>query len=149
MKNTLLEDIQVNYFKHAQTILDSIKNELYEHDRYNVNYSLAIGATNSKLDMQGFAKLIRETDKFIILNEHICCMVFPFTDAAQGIKAASNLLSKFEIRFFSEKIYIGVVNAQTYETPMKQIEKLFEILKYAIENGMQNIPLDSTSFEAG
>ena len=108
--------------------------------------SLSIGATRSEVDMESFAKLIRETDRFIILDKHLCCIVFPFTDAAQGIKEASNLLSKFEMQFFSEKIYIGIVSAAECETPAKQTEKLFYILKYSIENAMENMPLDSTSF---
>ena len=145
MQKELLEDIKINHQKYVEQILEAIQNEIYQYERYEVNFSLAIGATCSKVDMEGFAKLIRETDKFIILDEHICCVVFPFTDAGGGIKAASNLLSKFEMQFFSEKVYIGIVNAKDCETPAKQTEALFQILKYAIENGMQNMPLDNTS----
>ena len=146
MQKELLEDIRINRKHYAEKILKSIKDDIYEYERYKVNFSLAIGATGTEVDIEGFAALIRETDKFIILSDHLCCMVFPFTDAAEGVKAASNLLSTFEIQFFSAKIYIAVVNAQECSSPGGQVERLFDILKYSIENAMENIPLDNTSF---
>jgi len=146
MEKELLEDIRLNRQKYGQTILDALKNQIYECERYKVNFSLAIGATLSDMDIQKFSEMIRETDEFIILNKNICCIVFPFTDHAQGIKAASNLLSKFEMKFFSEKIYLSVANTEECPTPDIHIQQLFDILVNAISNGMNNMPIDSTSF---
>ncbi len=146
MENKLLEDIRLNRHKYGQTILDALKDQIYECERYKVNFSLAIGATLSDIDMQKFSDMIRETDIFIMLNKKICCIAFPFTDHAQGIKAASNLLSKFEMKFFSEKIYLSVANTEECPTPEIHIQQLFDILVYAISNGMNNMPIDNTSF---
>lgn len=146
MQKELLEDIRVNRKIYETKILESIKEFNYNHERYNANFTLAVGAICDEIDMEGFSQMIRETDKFIILDDHICCIVFPFTDAEQGLKAASNLLSEFEMKFFSQKIYIGIVNAAETSSPAKQIERLFDILKSSIENRMYNMPLDNTSF---
>jgi hypothetical protein len=146
MEKELLEDIRLNRQKYGQTILDALKGQIYECERYNVNFSLAIGATLSEIDMQKFSEMIRETDTFIILDKNICCIAFPFTDHAQGIKAASNLLSKFEMKFFSEKIYLSVANTEECPTPDVHIQQLFDILIYTISNGMNNMPIDNTSF---
>lgn len=146
MQKELLEQIRVNRKQYEEAILTSIKDDVYNYERYKANFSLAIGAACSNVDLENFSNMIRPTDKFIILDEYLCCVVFPFTDAQQGIKAASNLLSKFESQFFSEKIYLGVVNAQECSTPEGLISRLFDILKSSIENGMENMPLDHISF---
>lgn len=146
MQKELLKNISDNRKQYEEEVLKSIKDYCYNYERYKANFTLAIGAICSEIDMGSFAKLIRETDRFIVLDAHICCIVFPFTDANQGLKAASNLLSEFESKFFSEKIYIGVENAGECSSCEKQVERLFDILKYSIENGMQNMPLDNIGF---
>ena len=146
MQKNILEDIRINLKKYESKILESIEDFNYNHERYNANFTLAIGAICDEINMECFSQIIRETDKFIILDNHICCIVFPFTDAEQGLKAASNLLSEFEMKFCSQKIYIGIVNAAETSSPTKQIERLFDILKSSVENGMHNMPLDNTSF---
>jgi len=146
MNKKLLEDIRINQKEYEKKILESIKDFTYNFERYSANFSLAIGAACNEIDMEKFSQLIRETDKFIILDNHICCIVFPFTDAEQGIKATSNLLNEFEMKFFSQKIYTGVVNAAECNSSEKQIKGLFDILKSSVENGMNNIPLDKTTF---
>lgn len=146
MQKELLEEITLNREAYQKTIIEAISDNIYQCERYSVNFTLAIGATLCKIDIKDFSKKVRKTDKFIILDDHICCAVFAFTDSAQGIKAASNLLSEFEMQFFSEEIYLSVINAEDCESAEKQVEKLLDILDYAIRNGMHNIPLDSTSF---
>jgi len=146
MQKELLEDIRINRKIYETKIRESIKEFSYNYERYNASFTLAIGAICDEIDMEGFSQMIRETDKFIVLDNHICCIVFPFTDAEQGLKAASNLLSEFEMKFFSQKIYIGIVNATETSSPTKQVERLFDILKSSVENRMHNMPLDNTSF---
>ena len=146
MQKEILENIRINRKIYETKILESIKDFTYNYERYGANFTLAIGAVCDEIDMEGFSELIRETDKFIILDNHICCIVFPFTDAEQGTKAASNLLNEFEMKFFSQKIYIGIINAAECSSPTRQIEGLFDILKSSVENGMNNIPLDKTNF---
>ncbi len=146
MQIELLEDLKLNEKAYETKILNSIKENIYQNERYKVAFTLALGATPSEVDMKAFAGLIRESDKFIVLDDHICCTVFPFTDPTQGVKAASNLLSSFEMKCFSQKIFLSIVNTDACDTPEHQVQKLFDILRFAIENGMENMPLDSTSF---
>ena len=146
MQKELLEQIRVNRKKYEENILASIKDYVYNYERYKSNFTLAIGAACSDVDLEKFSSMIRPTDKFIILDEQLCCVIFPFTEADQGIKAVSNLLSKFERQFFSEKIYLSVVNAEEFTTPESMLNRLFNILKSGIENGMENMPLDHISF---
>jgi len=146
METELLEDLKFNRKSYEHKVLESIKENIYQRERYDINFTLAIGATCTEVRMEDFSELVRESDKFIVLSDHICCVIFPFTDSAQGVKATSNLLSKFEMQFFSQKIYLGIVNAKDCETPEHQVNKLFDILKFSIHNGMANMPLDNVSF---
>ncbi len=146
MESELLGDLRENRKDYEKKVLYSIKDDIYQRERYDVNFTLALGATHSEVDMESFSTLIRESDRFIILDKHICCVVFPFTDSAEGVKATSNLLSKFEMRFFSQKIYLSIVNANDCDTPEHHIQKLFDVLKFSIEHGMANMPLDNVSF---
>lgn len=146
MQKELLEDIRKKRRKYQKNILESIGNEVYDCGRYKVNISLAIVDTQSRTHLEEFANTLRNTDKFIVLDDHVYCVIFPFTDIVQGVKAISNLLSKFEMKNFSEKIYLGVVNLEDCQIPEREIGKLFDILEYAIENGMNNIPLNTTNF---
>lgn len=146
MQKDLLLDIRRNRRKYQKSILEAIGYEAYECGRYKVNLSLAVLDSDSTVHLEEFAQTLRDTDTVIVLDEHTYCLIFPFTDTAQGVKAASNLLSKFEMKNFSAKIYLGVVNIENCEMPEREIGKLFDILEYAISNGMNNIPLNSTSF---
>lgn len=146
MEKALLDDIRLHREKYGQKIIESLKDQIYECERYKVNFTLAIGATSSDIDMKNFSDIIRETDRFIVLDDHICCIAFPFTDHDQGLKAASNLLSKFEMQFFSKKVYLGIANTEECPSPEVHIQQLFDVLVYAITNGMNNIPMDSTCF---
>lgn len=144
MQKELLEDIRKNRRKYQSIILESIGHEVYESERYKINISLALVDTESKTHIEEFANPLRDTDKFIVLDDHTYCLLLPFTDTAQGVKAVSNLLNKFEMNNFAEKIYLGVVTLDNSQIPEREIGRLFDIVEYAIDNGMNNIPLNST-----
>ena len=147
MADQLSKDIHTSREEYQKRILESIENEVYECERYKINSSLVIGDVSAGTHINEFSQEIRETDKFILLDSHTCCMIFPFTDTAQGVKAASNLLSKFEMKHFSEKVYFGIVNIEDCKSPTTQVGHLFDILEFAISNRMNNIPLNTTSFQ--
>jgi len=147
MEKELLDEVRLNREAYGKKILESIKESMYQCERYDMSFSIALGATCSdKVDMKEFENYTRETDKAIIFDKHFVCIIFNFVDADKGIKAASNLLSKFEMQFFSQKVYLGVVNINECERCEEQINKLFDIVKYSISNGMNNIPLNEVSF---
>ncbi len=146
MQKELLNKIRLNRLAYENKIFESIERDIYQCERYHVNFSLAIGACLEDQDMGAFEQMIRKTDTFIMLSKNICCVVLGFTDASESVKAASNMLSVFESQYFSKKIYLSIINAKDCETPQKQISKLFDVLSFGIDHGMNNIPLDDTSF---
>jgi len=143
----LLEEIRNNRDNFEAKILDAIGESIYQCERYDVRFSLALGATYSdKVDMTEFKNYTRETDRAILFDKHFVCIIFNFVDADKGIKAASNLLSKFEMQFFAQKVYLGVVNIEECSSAEKQVKQLFDIVEDAISNGMNNIPLNEIAF---
>jgi len=90
---------------------------------------------------------LRETDTLIELNDNLACVIFNFSDSSEGIKAASNLLLAFETHNFAQDVFLSVVNAKDCSNTNKQINKLFNVLEFALSNGMNNIPLNDISLE--
>ena len=142
MKNRLVTSIQAKLPEYEKTILEAIDTFVYQKERYKVEYTMAIGASVADVDMLAFEGLIRKTDGFICLEENLCVIVFAFNNQGQGIKAASNMLNKFEMQYFGKDIYLGIINSEEEAKAEKQIKKLFETLCYGIINGMSNTPLD-------
>ena len=142
MKNELIKHIRENLGTYEAKILTAIEPYNYEKERYDIDFAIAVGATLDDVDMALFSKTIRLTDTFIYLDKHVSGVVFAFNDTENGIKAASNLLNKFEIQFFANKIYLGIISSQDEIVPEQQVKKLFDTLCHGIEQGMSNIPLD-------
>ena len=147
MKNELLKHIRDNLAKYETKILKAIEPFNYEKERYDINFSIAVGATLDDVDMASFSQVIRLTDTFVFFDKNVCGVVFAFNDTENGIKAASNLLNKFEMQFFANKIYLGIISSEDETVPEQQVKKLFETLCYGIEQGMSNIPLDYQHIE--
>ena len=142
MKNELSKHLEENLTEYKKKVLEVIAPYNYQKERYGIDFAIAIGATLDDVDMAAFSQTIRLTDTFIYLDKHVSGVVFAFNDTENAIKAASNLLNKFEMQFFSNKIYMGIISSEEETAPEQQVKKLFETLCYGIEQGMANIPLD-------
>ena len=142
MNRTLIKHIRSNLDTYENELVTALESFSYKKERYGIDYSIAVGATLVDIDMKPFEKSIRKTDKFIYLDSSVCAIVFDFNDSEQGIKAASKMLTKFEMQFFSNKIFLGIINSEDETNVEQQVKKLFETLCYGITSGMSNMPLD-------
>lgn len=147
MKNELIKHIRENLASYETKVLQAIEPYNYEKERYDIDFAIAVGATLDDVDMASFSQAIRLTDTFVVLDKNVSGVVFAFNNTENGIKAASNLLNKFEQQFFSKKIYLGIISSEDETTPEQQVKKLFETLCYGVEEGMSNIPLDYQHIE--
>ena len=142
MKIELRKQIQMRSSAYESVLLQQVERYAYEKDRYNIEYAIAVGTTTETLDMQGFSQTIRMTDSFIMLDDNMYAVVFASASTELGVKAASNLLHKFEMQFFTSKIFLGIISSQAESDPKKMVRKLFTTLSYSIAEGMSNIPID-------
>lgn len=147
MDRALVEHIRSHQSEYEEKILEAMEPFVYQKERYRVDYTLAIGATLAEVDLPAFAGMVRKTDSFVVLDEKICVIIFGFNLPEQGIKAASNMLSKFEMQFFASEIYLGIINSQDESNPKDQVKKLFETLCYGVQNSISNTPLDFEQVE--
>ena len=142
MKKVLVQQINNNIATYEAQLLECIKRYAYEKDRYGINYSIAIAITNREHKMDDFQKTIRLTDSFVSLDENLYGVIFASADTELGIKAASNLLHKFEMQFFNSSIYLGIISSEDENDGTKMVKKLFTTLTHSIVEGMQNMPID-------
>lgn len=142
MNAELINHIRNNMTQYEQKLLDALELYHYQHQRYGVDYTIAIGATPEDIDMSRFSETIRMTDRFIRLDQNVCAVIFGFNNAEQGVKATSNMLHKYESCFFSRKIFVGIGNSEYEADPLQHIKKAFETLCYTISAGMCNLPMD-------
>lgn len=93
-----------------------LKSFNYQHNRYNVHYSVAVWRSNiEEIDINILSASIRKTDRVVHLNNGTYAVVFERTDTEAGIIAANNLLEFFESKFNSKPLFTAVVNTSQFE----------------------------------
>jgi hypothetical protein len=123
-------------------LLEEITDLNYAFTRYQINYSIAIGHTEEAIDMTPLSTYLRKSDRLVVLDEHLCAIIFNHTDDEGGIKAANNLLTYFQTSYFSKSLYACVVTASNHSDPSQAVHALFDLLNYAVSQNMNNLILD-------
>ena len=144
-KDKLINLIQDNKKKYASIIQERINNFSYRSQRYGHVFSLSIALCEEGIDLRGYCNHKRKSDEFIVLEENLCCLVLDCTDTSSGVKAANNILTSFQSHNFSKTLYSSIISSDEHPESEKMIHELFYVLKYAIENNMDNIVVDAHS----
>lgn len=131
-----------NRKKYHKIILDYINDFTYRSDRYNADYSIAIVLCDSDINLGNFLQHTRQTDKFIILEKNLCCVVLDSSPSEVGIKAASNIQTEFQSINFGKELFTCVVTFKDYNDEYKMINSLFDILEYALSYRIDNVVVD-------
>lgn len=138
----MLESIISNRKTYHKIILDYISDYTYRSDRYNADYSVAIVLCDSDIHLGSFLEHTRQTDKFIILEKNLCCIVLDSSPSNVGIKAASNIQTEFQSINFGKELFTCVVTFKDYNDENKMIHTLFDILKYAVSYKIDTMVVD-------
>ncbi len=136
--------IRDNRKVYCTAIMKRLEDYNYRHERYNFNFSLAIGLSSDGIDLRGFDSFKRQTDEFIILEEHLCCVVLDGSDTEDAIKATSNIQTQFETNYFNKKLFVVVTSSHDYDNKVSMLNSLFDILEYAITHDMDSMILDKS-----
>jgi len=132
-----------NIHKYSKIITKSVDDFAYRRKRYAINYSVAIGLCDSKIDLKNFIHNKRQTDIVIPLEQNLYCVVFDATPMKYAIQAISNLKVRFKKEYGHEHIYISAVNTKDYYNEDEMISALFEILEYSVLNEMEGLVTDT------
>lgn len=139
-----LEKLRDKRRVYHKNIRESLEHYAYRGDRYNIDFSVAIGLSDEDIDLTPFGSYTRKTDAFLILEKNICCVVLDCTPPGGGMKAAENMLVGFQQRFFSRSLYSSVVWYHEYRDVSKMVHHLFDVLEYSLSNNMDNMVVDPT-----
>ncbi len=144
-KDKLINLIQDNKKQYASIIQERINNFSYRSQRYGHVFSLSVALCEKGIDLRGYCDYKRQSDVFIVLENNLCCLILDCTDANSGVKAANNMLTSFQSHNFSKTLYSSIISSDEYPESERMINELFYVLKYAIENNMDNIVVDAHS----
>lgn len=127
---------------YQKQLLESVMEFRYRYERYNVSYSIAIGYSPDAIDLTSMSNFIRKTDKFVILNNNTCAIFLDSANDESGIKAANNLLTKFQGNAFDTPLYAAIVTASNYASTEVMIRELFYLIDFAIANNINQQVID-------
>ena len=128
-----------------QVLMHETRDFQYRLERYNIDYSIAIGMIKGiDVDLNNFQNHIRNTDRLVALTSNMYAVILDCADEPCGIKAANNLLTKFQEQFFAFPLYAGVVTSANCTNAKQMIHCLFELLEYGVANNFDNQVLEIT-----
>ena len=123
-------------------IIAELDQYLYRCKRYNFEFSLALGLSDERVNLENFTHKKRKTDAFIHLEDNLYCIVLDGTNSDSAIKATSNLQTLFQRTYFDVKLYVSVVTSTEYNSEYVMVNSLFDILEYSINHNMDNQVMD-------
>ncbi len=139
----MIDFIQNNRSKYHEIIIDALVDYSYRMKRYDLNYSVAVGYSEPGANLAEFIKMKRQTDTFIVLEDNLCCIIFDGANSDSAIKAASNMQTSFQHKYFNIKLFVSIVTGQDYYNDTVMVHSLFDVLEYSLLNNMDNIVMDS------
>lgn len=146
----MLQTILSNRQKYHNAIMDSMKDNLYRKKRYELGFAIAIALCETDVCIANLAKNIRETDKFIKLDNHLCLIMLDGVSPDGVNKVAGNLQTSFEGRHFDKKLFIGVVNfsdCDHNDDGYKMSSSLLDVLEYSVNNNITHSVADYYQME--
>lgn len=129
---------------YQKKLVESAMDFSYRYERYNVNYSIALGYSPEEIDLSPMSQFIRDTDIFLVLDDHTCAILLDCADDERGLKAANNLLTKFQGNAFDTPLYSAIVTASNYSDSEKMVRELFYLIDFAIANNTNQQVIDHT-----
>ena len=133
----------INEYKHPffKVIMENITEYTYRKERYKTNFALAIIYSQEKtaIDLDNLKKMLRRTDKLIILNEDLICVVFDYTSDDSYVKAAENLNKILENIDYKNNFFLAAADSADFNLNyLEMTNELCDRLKYAIKNKLHN-----------
>jgi hypothetical protein len=123
-------------------IQDSIKRELYLHDRYGTDFSALMIYSDEPINTEVFSAHIRESDSVIVLDENFVLIIYDIIDIEKCSKAAQNLLLSYQRYDIQQPLYMAVAPARQKNSSTDIGTRLFMILEYAFNESLKNRVID-------
>jgi hypothetical protein len=130
--------------KHEFTtrINQEVKNYIYRDTRYNIPFSISLFYCNETIDgvKEKFEQTLRKTDKLIVLNEYIWCVILDNIEESFHVRATENTCIRLLNFNTHKKIFSATVNSQEFDNDhLKMENSLFERVQYGLKNNVDEI----------
>lgn len=130
---------------YQEMLLKEVSAFHYRFTRYHANYSIVLAYISEENgDLSACSNYLRGSDSVIYFQSNFCAILFDNTNEEQGIKAANNILSRVQTRFFSKHFYMAVISATDEKSEFQMIHDLFDLIAYALEHNMDNLVVDAS-----
>jgi hypothetical protein len=116
---------------------------MYRFDRYGRSCTMALFYSEDEIKVDWVRKRVRLTDQTVQLEDNLILLIFEETKIAGGIKASEKLLVIISEEIDAD-IFCGVVECKKKNEGTLVINKLINLINYAIANGHRNEVIDSS-----
>lgn len=123
-----------NRQKYFNEIVSNLDEYSYRNKRYNINYAIALGFCTKDVNLSDLVDVKRRTDKYIPLEDNLCCVVFDCIDSESSLKAAQNLKTEIEKSCLNEDFFMRVATSIEHESALKMTNSLFDNLELFLRN---------------
>jgi len=141
----MISALNTNRQTYQKMLQEESENYHYRFSRYHAPYSIVLAYISEENgDLSSCGSYIRNSDSVIFFQSNFCAIIFDNTNEEEGIKAANNVLSRVQARFFSKHFYMAIIAANDEQSEFQTIHDLFDLISYALEHNMDNLVLDSS-----
>lgn len=141
----MIDALSTHRQHYQEMLLKEITSYHYRFTRYHLNYSIVLAYISEENgDLSPCGNYLRGSDSIIYFRSNFCAIVFDNTNEEQGIKAAENILSRVQARFFSKHFYMVVISATEEKSEFQTVHDLFDLIAYALEHNMDNLVVDAS-----
>lgn len=123
-----------NRQKYFNEIVSNLDEYSYRNKRYNINFAIALGFCTKDVNLGDLVDVKRRTDKYIPLENNLCCVVFDCIDSESSLKAAQNLKAEVEKSCLNEDFFMRVATSVEHESTLKMANSLFDNLELFLAN---------------
>jgi len=116
--------------RYCNEVIHALEEYSYRYKRYHINFALALcycskdGALLSDL-----VDIKRKTDRLILLDDNLCCVVFDCIDDETSKKAAQNLEAQIQGHCTNGDYFMRVLSSIECESALKMCDSLFDALE--------------------
>ncbi len=121
--------------KYSNEVIHALEEYSYRYKRYHINFALALCyCSKEEAVLSELVDIKRKTDRFILLENNLCCVIFDCIDHKTSKKAAQNLEAQIQEHCTNEDYFMRAVSSLECESASKMINSLFDTLEEFLYN---------------
>lgn len=118
-----------NHKKYLNEIICNLEEYSYRSKRYYINFAVVLVFCPKDINLSDLVDIRRKTDKYIALENNLCCVVFDCIDSESSIKATQNLEAQLNKNCLNEDYFLCAATSIEHESTLKMVNSLFEMLE--------------------